>query len=119
MFVNFTNHSSSNWSDAQKETANSMAGQIVDKAFPNVPENWTAQQVQECARQQAKEIIDLNPQAVLCQGEMVLVWHVVNLLKQAGVPVYAATSQRNTVETVVDGKTVKNIVFSFCQFRKY
>lgn len=119
MFINATNHKSENWCDTQRKQANILGGEIVDIPFPNIPADWSYQQVTECADKFARDIIATQPEAVLCQGEMVCVWHIVNTLKQAGIPVYAATTERCAQE-IKEGDEVKKMsVFSFVGFRKY
>jgi len=58
--------------------------------------------------------------AVICQGDFTLVYRVVRLLKEAGVPVMAPTFQRVTKPTLrPDGTTVPGYSFDFVQFREY
>ena len=60
-----------------------------------------------------------EPLGVLCQGEFVTVFRIVTKLKAAGVKVYAACSERNVKEELVDGKSVKKVIFEFKGFREY
>lgn len=119
MFINFSNHPSARWSESQRKAAESLGGEIVDMAFPAVPSTATTAEVEAMAAKAVADITALNPDGALVQGEMTLVYNVVNALKQRGVPVFAACSERRTVETVHNGQTEKTSVFEFVQFRAY
>ena len=58
--------------------------------------------------------------AVLVQGEFTCVYHIVSILKEKGIKVVAATTERENVEeTDVTGATVKRVLFRFVRFREY
>lgn len=67
------------------------------------------------ARDYYNKIIVYHPCAVMCQGEFTLCFQVVELLKQAGIPVLAACSERRVTEK--DGKKI--VEFEFQQYREY
>ena len=91
MLINFTNHPSAQWSAEQK-----VAAQVYGK------------------------VIDLAPNAVLCQGECTFVYRVVQRLEAAGIPTLAACSRRKSQETTYpDGSTLKRSIFAFAGFRRY
>ena len=118
MFVNLTNHPVERWSVEQRAAAHD--NDVRDYPFPNVNPNFTQVEVFQLAQDTFTEVMKLNPDTVLVQGEMTLTFHLVNLFKGAGVKTVCATSQREVVETVNDnGETVKNVVFRFVQFREY
>ena len=56
---------------------------------------------------------------VLLQGEFRLSFAVATFLLSKGIKVVVATSRRDSVESVVDGKTVKKAVFVHLGFMPY
>ena len=113
-FINFTNHPSTDWCQEQLEAALTY-GEIIDVPFPNVPPTFTAQELTQLGAEYVHNIIKYSPAAVLCQGEFSLAYDVICRLKQQGVKVLAACSERNTV--MVGNE--KRSIFSFVQFREY
>lgn len=119
VFINYTNHASACWSRPQAEAAE-VYGTIVDRPFPDIPADWTAAQVQDLARQETAAIIAMHPAAVLCQGEFTYTCACVAALTDAGIPVLAACSERDSVVTVdAAGISHKTAQFTFVQFREY
>lgn len=119
MFLNCSNHSSVNWSTEQKNAAENW-GEIVDFPFPMVDANMDEKQVAELAEKTAAEILKLNPEAVMCQGEFTLTYALVERIKMQGIPVLAACSERRTIEEKLpNGETQKVSVFAFARFRRY
>lgn len=119
IFVNHTNHPSARWSAEQKSAAQ-IYGEIKDMAFPAVSPSATAEEVHELAQRNAEKILELEPSAVLCQGEFNYTFAIVERLKNLGVTVVAATSERIAVEEILpDGTTRQISTFRFVQFREY
>ena len=118
-FINYTNHPSANWSEAQRQAAQ-LYGDIIDMDFPEIEPHWDGEQVASLACQQAEEIIIQKPVAVLVQGEFTFSYALISLLQQAGIRVLAACSQRCT-ESVINEKqeTIRRSVFKFVRFRQY
>ena len=118
-FINYTNHPSANWSEAQRQAAQ-LYGEIMDMDFPEIEPQWDEEQVASLACQQAEEIIAQKPVAVLVQGEFTFSYMLISLLLQAGIRVLAACSQRCT-ESVINEKqeTIRRSVFKFVGFRQY
>ena len=118
-FINYTNHPSANWSEAQRQAAQ-IYGEIMDMDFPEIEPQWDEEQVASLACQQAEEIIALKPAAGLVQGEFTFSYALISLLQQAGIRVLAACSQRCT-ESVINEKqeTIRRSVFKFVRFRQY
>lgn len=114
VFVNFTNHSSKYWKEAQTKEALKY-GKIVDVEFPNVDPVGNRDYIVKLAKENVKKIMAFHPSVVLCQGEFCLAYHIINKLKQEGIPVVAACSERMVKE---DGNT-KEVIFIFKQFREY
>lgn len=118
-FINHTNHPSSNWDEDQLKAAGEY-GEILDVPFPNVDPELDTTEVMELVNNNFKEISGKNPSCVLCQGEFVYVYHMVQKLKAAGINAIAACSERNVKESVDEsGNNVKTIIFSFARFRDY
>ena len=119
MFINHTNHASAKWSAAQKEAAH-VWGEIVDLPFPDIGADWDEERVVRLAEENAAKILAKKPRAVLCQGEFTYVYHLVNLLRAAGVTALAATSRREvSEERAQDGSVRKISRFVFTRFREY
>ncbi|MDR1690070.1 MAG: hypothetical protein LBS21_15920 [Clostridiales bacterium] len=120
MFINFTNHLSAKWSQAQLKAAEEY-GEILDFPFPNVNPNGNEQYIEELAEEFAEKIIAHNPAAVLCQGEMTLSFAVTKILTEKyNVKVLAACSERIVSEEIgLNGETVRKIEFGFVRFRRY
>ena len=118
-FINYTNHPSINWSEAQLQAAK-IYGEIIDMAFPEIDPHWDEEQMAFLACQQAEKIIAQKPVAVLVQGEFTFSYMLISLLLQADIKVLAACSQRCT-ESVINEKqeTIRRSVFKFVRFRQY
>ena len=119
IFLNLTNHASADWSDAQREAAETF-GRIVDLPFPAVSPQASAADICALAETIAARAAALRPRAVLCQGEFTCCFAIVRRLLARGIPVCAATSERQSEEIVQpDGSTKKLSTFRFVQFRFY
>ena len=118
VFLNHTNHLSHNWSELQKSAAEKY-GTILDFPFPDINPDWSEESVSQLAQENCKKILELQPAAVLCQGEFTYCYHLISLLKMNGVIVLAACSKRETKEWEEKGQLVKKAVFSFVRFRRY
>lgn len=119
MFVNFSNHPSSLWSENQRKEAEKY-GEIVDLKFPSVNPDDSRDNLIRLAECYIQQILKFKPQCVMCQGEMGLVYHVVRKLKEEDVKVVAACSHRMVEETIdADNNSVKSSKFAFIQFREY
>ena len=118
-FVNFSNHASINWGEDQKREAQKW-GEIKDIPFPKVDPKTGKQEIQAIAESYTAKILEYQPSAVMCQGEFTLTYHVVRLLKEHGITVVSACSERKAVEKKKeDGTVYKSAVFRFAQFREY
>ena len=119
MFINHTNHASAKWSTPQEEAARAW-GEIEDLPFPDIGADWDEERVAKLAEESAARLIEKKPHAVLCQGEFTYVYHLVNLLRAAGVTVLAAASRREAVEEQAEDGSVRKISrFVFTRFREY
>lgn len=113
-FVNFTNHPSDKWEPEQRQDALKY-GEIVDLPFPEVEAEADEVVINEMAVSYVQKILELQPGAVLCQGEFCLVFQVVTMLKAHGITVLAACSKREVEEY----GNKKEVTFKFVRFRKY
>lgn len=118
LFINHTNHPSANWTLEQRQGA-AAYGTIKDLPFPDIPPNSDVQQIKEYIQESANKILALNPAAVLCQGEFTYTYGLVKLLKEHGITVLAACSERVTHEDVRDNISRKISNFRFVKFREY
>lgn len=114
VFVNFTNHSSDTWEEKQLEAAREY-GQIVDLPFPNVHPGAGERDVEALGEECCERILRMEPAAVLCQGEFSLTFFVVTRLREKGIKVLTACSERKVVQS---GK-IKSSMFEFTGFREY
>ena len=118
-FINHTNHSSAQWSQEQRIAAEKY-GEIVNLSFPNIGADWNEEKISQFVEINAKKIIEMNPAAVLCQGEYNYTYSMINYLKRNNIVVLAAASERVVDEKVQpDGTTQKVSSFKFVQFRQY
>lgn len=118
MFVNFTNHPSSCWGKEQLK-ASASYGEIVDVPFPQVDPSASSEEIVEKAKKYADLILHQKPDFVLCQGEFCMVYHVIKLLKEKGISVGAACSERKVQERVGETGTEKTVFYQFVQYREY
>lgn len=120
MLVNLTNHPSKNWHTDQYNAAVCKWNEILDISFPDVSPAWEKERIYSEAKCIVDKITAMEPKAVLCQGEMCMTMALVRMFQEKGILVYAATSNRRSVEFVnLDGTVEKRSVFQFVQFRQY
>lgn len=121
MFINFSNHPSSFWSEHQKEEA-SRYGQITDLPFPVVSPEADEITIEAMAEEYTKRISQIchpsqpNDVIVHAMGEMTLCYRVVKKLIQLGFTCVASTTERISQEFPNGEKTS---LFTFVRFRKY
>ena len=113
MFINISNHPTSKWGDEQLKAAQEF-GELLDKKFPNILPNSSAEDVQAMAANMAEEV---GTNAVVhVMGEMGYTHALVTILKAAGVRCFHSTTERTVIENA-DG--TKTVAFNFVQFRPY
>ena len=116
IFINLSNHPSNKWSINQINESLKY-GNIIDMSFPSIdPIN---DNINELVDKYYKEIININPSAIMLQGEMVFTYRLVSKLKEANFLVLASCSIRETKEIVKDNETIKTAVFNFVKYREY
>ena len=120
IFVNFSNHPSSRWSEEQLKVAGQQYGEIVDVPFPSLDPCMDERAIAEIGEDCIEKILELSPCAVMCQGEFTLTFYVVNRLINKGISCVSACSERSSVEVMQeDGSVRKESLFLFRGFRKY
>ena len=139
MFINLSNHPSSNWPTEQKTEAEKLYGEVCDYPFPVVPVDFTSDDIEKKAESIVAEIVAIKKEAedsclnsengntnlrnskfgVMCQGEFTLTYTIVSLLQKAGIEVVSAVSERIVREEKVDEEIRKTAVFRFAGFREY
>ena len=118
-FVNHTNHPSERWGDEQLAAAKNF-GELVDVPFPAINPAASSEEIRELVQSNAEKILSLEPAAVLCQGEFNYTFAMVERLKNFGVTVVAATSERVSHEEILPNGTTRQVsTFNFVQFREY
>ena len=119
MFINCSNHKSSDWSKEQLDAAR-MYGDIVEIPFPAVKADSTMEEIESTAEEICSRIVTLSPTCVMCQGEFTLTYALVKRLLIAGINTVAACAERSVEEKKLeDGSTQKTAVFRFVGFRNY
>jgi len=118
LFINFSNHPSSKWSDAQVNAAKAF-GEIVDLAFPQIDPSHNHSQIEKLANDYVDKIREMAPDGsavIHIMGEMTFMFAIVCKLKSLGVKCVAATTERKVVDKA---DNVKETTFEFVQFREY
>lgn len=119
MLLNITNHPSNKWSEEQMNGALSLALDVIDIPFPNIDPKLSTEEVYQLADdlvENIKKKYGFNNICCLVQGDFTLTFALVTCLNYHEIPVYAATSERSTVNNDDGSKTS---VFNFVQFRNY
>lgn len=120
MLVNLSNHPSGDWPAAQLEAALRMESSIVDLPFPNVDPSMDGAEFDALALATVRQVIATGAPSAMVQGEPTMVFMVVNMLREARVRCYAATTARDSsMENTGDGGIRKTSLFRFVKFREY
>ena len=119
IFINHTNHTSKQWNELQISAANAY-GQIVDLPFPPIPSSASTDDVLKIVNENLQKILELSPAAVLCQGEFIYTYKIVEQLKQHNILVLAACSERIVSQDIQQDGTTRSVsIFQFVRFREY
>lgn len=119
IFINLSNHASAQWSEAQTAAAKKY-GEIIDLPFPQVPVNADHSALSALADKTFAEAMAMQPACVMCTGEPVLTFLLVDKFLNSGIKIVAACTERIAHEyTDESGKTHKNVLFDFAGFREY
>ncbi|MCB9282939.1 MAG: TIGR02221 family CRISPR-associated protein [Lewinellaceae bacterium] len=113
--LNLSNHPSANWMPDQLTAAHNLYGAVEDLSFPAVDPKSDGKQLRELIDKYFVQIVNHRPAAVHIMGEMTFTFNLVHLLKEAGIPCIASTTER--IVTEENGKKI--VQFQFIQFREY
>lgn len=116
-FINFSNHPSAEWSEAQKNAAVEY-GEIVDLQFPVIDETATDEDIKKLADEyllKVREIASPNNATVHIMGEQTFTHSLLQRLQRAGYKCVASTTKR-IIEQEGERKVV---IFNFERFREY
>ena len=119
MFINLSNHPSSNWSTEQKDAAARLGGEIVDLPFPVVEPSGDESYIAALADEYCGKVLEMakvENTVVHLMGEMTLTFAIAQRLQAHNILCLASTTQRETIE-YSDGH--KESFFKFVKFRKY
>ncbi len=119
MFINLSNHPSSEWSEEQMAAAVAIGGEVVDIPFPYVDPNADEDEIDRLGYKCVERIVlvgGLGGQIVHVMGEMTLTHDIVQRLHYLRVRCLASTTERH-VTTNPDGSTTST--FRFVRFRDY
>lgn len=120
MFVNLSNHPSRDWLPEQLQAALQLASPVFDIPFPSVAPELDGPEFSNLAHAIANQVVDAGARAVMLQGEFTLVYALVNLLRQASIPCYAAATERiSASETLPGGVIRKTSDYRFVRFRQF
>lgn len=119
VFINISNHPSSLWGEKQRKEAEKF-GDITDIPFPAIPSDAPEKYIDEKVREYYEKITEYSPECVMCEGEFTFTYGLVTKLRDDGIKVVAACSEREVEEyTDTDGVSQKNTIFKFVRFREY
>ena len=119
VFINLSNHRSDKWGDAQLSAARTY-GEIIDIPFPMISALAKSEEIDTMVQEYLDKLSDIDISAVMLQGEYVFVYRLVNALKSRGITVLSACSERKVVEYIdSEGRTQRESIFEFVQFREY
>lgn len=119
VFINLSNHGSEKWSAAQRQAAEEY-GSIADIPFPAVPSGADSAEIDRLVSEYLDRLSKYDIAAVMLQGEFVFTYRLVTKLKERGITVLSACSERRSKEyTDAEGRTQRVSEFEFVQFREY
>lgn len=119
-FINLSNHSSSNWSEEQLNSAKQYSENIIDIPYPNIPPAASQSEIKEIMKDTLNKVIEANPKTVMCMGENITCHNFVKELEKLNIQTVAAVTKPVTeIIKNEDGteRTVKT--FKFEGFRDY
>lgn len=123
VFINYSNHPTSKWSEEQLNAAKEMADRIVDEQFPQIDPKATEFDVIELAKGEINRLFQTysgyNELIIHIAGEMTFTAYFVSQINKwwaANAICITSTTKRDVVENEDGSKTVK---FKFVRFRQY
>jgi hypothetical protein len=128
MLINVTNRPHTTWSPEQMAAAEKF-GTIVDFPMPAPDAELGEEEIDRIAGLVVRRVerrlglegsAKKECHAVVCQGDFVLVFRIVTMLKAKGITVLAPAFKRVTKPTLrPDGTTAPGYSFDFVRFRSY
>ena len=119
VFINLTNHHSSLWGKEQIQDAEKY-GDITDLAFPGIPVDISDPELNALVDEYYKNISEYSEPVVMLQGEFVFVYRLVKRLKEAGIRVFSACTERIVSQEIKpDGSVIKTSSFHYGGLREY
>lgn len=120
MLINLSNHPSSKWGEAQRNTAWQQFGDIQDMPFPNITPDWDTDEVETHAGEfygRIKEIeIEIGEKPVIhITGEITFCFLLIQMLLNDGFRCITSTTER----IVKEENGIKTSEFKFKRFRNY
>lgn len=121
MLINLSNHPSTFWDEKQKQAAGQY-GQLTDIPFPSINPEASTDNIALLAETYESKVRKLlseessGPFAVHIMGEFTFCFALVARLQKSGIPCFASTTRRQTVNHPDGSKTSK---FYFVVFREY
>ena len=115
MLLNFSNHPSKSWSDAQFKKAIELFESVTDLAFPHIDPHFSYDDIDKLSTKYVDIILSKQPIVVHIMGELTFTYKVVLKLQMEGMLCIASTTHR--IATEEDG--YKFSKFEFVQFRGY
>lgn len=119
VFINLSNHPSSEWSPKQLAAAKSYED-IIDIQFPNIKPDADADDIDSIADSICTQLMTIKSNygdiVLHIMGEMTLTYAIIRKLDGTGIRCLASTSERNT-KINPDGS--KTSYFDFVRFREY
>ena len=120
VFVNVSNHPSDNWSKEQLKAARQYGDSILDIPFPEIDPNCTDQEMDALVNETFAEIMKIDADWVMVQGEYVFTYRLVQKLQGQNKHVVASQTKRFVrEETNAEGHTQTVREFRFAGFREY
>lgn len=124
VFINYSNHPSTKWSEDQLNAAKEMADRIVDEPFPQIDPEATEFDIVDLAKKEINRFFqtyigEYNEFIIHIAGEMTFVAYFVSQINKwwaANAICITSTTKRDVVENEDGSKTVK---FKFVRFRQY
>lgn len=122
-FINFSNHSSNLWGEKQTNSAKKYLlneGEIIDITFPKISPKMGSNEIDKLVSEYSSKINLYEKPIVMIQGEFVFTYRMVCKLKEMGIVVVCACTERKAMEELNDDGTVsKKSIFNFAGFREY
>ena len=112
VFINLSNHPSSQWGDAQRQDALAY-GEIIDLAYPQIPITIENDAMDALVSSYYDQIVRYDKPVVMLQGEPVFAYRLTNRLKEAGIKVLASCTERVATEEMMDDGSIRK-VSNFC-----